>query len=91
MPVRITHRAGRLGRINPGQQHIAGADVTARMQRQYEDILASLREAHRFRSDRKRKQVAAATVRKLAQNPSPLAEAERIAEEFHGRQARNDI
>lgn len=88
---RITHRVGRMGKINPGHQHLAGADVTARMQRQYEDILASLRDADRYRSDRKRKQVAAATVRKLAQNPSSLAEAERLAEEFHGREAREDF
>lgn len=91
MPIRIHHRGGRVGRLNPGQQHLAGADVTSRMQRQYEDILASLRESHRYRSDRKRKQVAAATVRKLAMNPSPLAEAERIVEQFHGREARGDF
>ena len=88
---RITHRVGRMGKINPGRHHIAGADVTSKMQRQYEDILASLREVHRYRSDAKRKQVAAATVRKLAANPSERAAAERLAEEFHGRRARGEF
>ena len=82
---------GRMGKINPGHQHLAGADVTEKMQRQYEDILASLREVHRYRSDAKRKQVAAATVRKLAQNPSERAMAERLVEDFHGREARGEI
>lgn len=89
--VRISHRLGRMGKINPGHQHLAGADVTAKMQRQYEDILASLRDVDRYRSDRKRKQVAAATVRKLAQNPSGRELAERLAEEFHGRKARGEF
>jgi hypothetical protein len=58
------------------------------MQRQYEDILQSLRHYHRYKSDAKRKQVAAATVRKLAkENPLNHGEEEaiRIAEDFHGR------
>src|SRR5215467_11463128 len=55
--------------INPGRKHIAGKDVTAKMQRQYEHILKSLRSGHYFKTDAKRKQVAAATVRKLAHNP----------------------
>ena len=91
MPLRITHRVGRLGKINPGQEHLAGSDVTARMQRQYEDILASLRDVDRYRSDRKRKQVAAATVHKLAHNPSDRAVAERLVEDFHGRKSRGEF
>ena len=89
MPVAI-RRMGRMGKVNPGLHHIAGSDVTPKMQRQYEDILASLREAHRYRTDADRKRVAAATVRKLA-NPTPLEEATRIAEEFHGRMALGDF
>ena len=48
---------------NPGHQHIAGG--TAKMQRAYEDILASEQYYHRFPTLAKRKQVAAATVRKM--------------------------
>ena len=69
MTARISNRMPRAGRANPGRHHLAGRDVTMRMQRQYEDILDSLRRAHRYGSDAKRKQVAAATVRKLAENP----------------------
>jgi hypothetical protein len=88
---RIANRLPRYRRPNPGTEHIAGRDVTAKMQRQYEDILSSLRHYHRYSSDAKRKQVAAATVRKLAQNPDERQAAERLAEEFHGRAARGDI
>jgi hypothetical protein len=67
---KIANRMPRLGRGNPGRKHLRGGDVTAKMQRQYEHVLESLRRYHRYPSDRKRKQVAAATVRKLAgQNP----------------------
>jgi hypothetical protein len=86
-------------------KHLAGPDVTAKMQRQYEHILASLREYHRQWSERKRKQVAAATVRGMAHNPGAGAEllhrlgiatddesrAELLAEEFHGRPGRQTI
>jgi hypothetical protein len=99
---KIANRMPRLGRGNPGRKHLRGGDVTAKMQRQYEHVLESLRRYHRYPSDRKRKQVAAATVRKLAgQNPSIMerifggrgdeGRAERIAEEFHGRPARETI
>jgi len=55
---------------NPGRKHIAGKDITAKMQRQYEHVLESLRASRTFgRDDKKRKSVAAATVRKLAHNP----------------------
>jgi hypothetical protein len=84
---------------------LAGPDVTAKMQRQYEDILGSLRRYRRFASDAKRKQVAAATVRKMAHNPSVVtrllrnlgigvddeSRAELLAEEFHGRPVRDVI
>ena len=85
---RIANRLGRYGKRNPGQHHLAGEDVTAKMQRQYEDILASLRARHQFASDRKRKQVAAATVRKLAHNPSEEIGEQELSEAFHGRAAR---
>lgn len=79
---------------NPHAHHLAGSGVTEKMQRQYADILQSLRHYHRYRSDAKRKQVAAATVRKLAHH-NPLNEAERRAEEmaesFHGRPVRDII
>jgi hypothetical protein len=95
----------RQGRRNPGREHLAGADVSEKMQRQYEHILQSLRDYHRFRSDAKRKQVAAATVRKMAENPGTLrrvlkhlgigtdddTRAELLSEEFHGRPARDII
>ena len=85
---RVSNRMRRDGRANPGMKHLAGADVTAKMQRQYADILASLRHYHRYSSDEKRKQVAAATVRKLAKS-NPLNGDEQgaiaIAEDFHGR------
>jgi hypothetical protein len=90
---RISYRMARMAR-NPGRRHLAGSDVTPKMQRQYEDILQSLRHYGRYRSDAKRKQVAAATVRKLAHhNPLNAEEhrAERLAEEFHGRPAREFI
>jgi hypothetical protein len=72
------------------------------MQRQYEHILGSLREHHRYGSDARRKAVAAATVRKL-RNPSTLnnwlrnltlddeQRAEQLAEDFHGRPPRDFI
>ena len=94
---RIGNRLHRQGRLNPGRKHLAGRDVTAKMQRQYSHILESLRDYHRFRSDATRKHVAAATVRKMQQNPSMLerwlrnltlgeeGKAEQLAEEFHGR------
>lgn len=92
---KIANRLGRYGRSNPGRRHLAGADVTSTMQRQYEHILDSLRASRRYRSDAKRKQVAAATVRKLAaqQNPNSdsAVEAEQLAEEFHGRPVRDVI
>ena len=90
-------RFARGGRVNPGTHHIAGADITPKEQRQYEDILQSLRHYHRFSTDAKRKQVAAATVRKMAKNPGALrnlmrnlgiddqGDAERMSEAFHGR------
>lgn len=93
----IGNRMHRQGRTNPGRKHLAGADMNAKMQRQYEHILQSYRDSHRFRSDRKRKEIAAATVRKMAQNPSILenwrrnlffddqGRAEALAEDFHGR------
>lgn len=87
-------RVPRFGRPNPGRKHIAGADITAKMQRQYEHILAGLREYGRYRTDAKRKQVAAATVRKMAQgNPLNFGEtrAARLAADFHGRPAREII
>lgn len=99
----IRNRLARQGRRNPGREHLAGADVTAKMQRQYEHILQSLRDYKRFRTDAKRKQVAAATVRKMQENPSALkrlfrnlgvdeeTQAERLAEEFHGRPVRDYI
>ena len=75
------------------------------MQRQYTHILQSLRQHHRYSSDRKRKQVAAATVRKMQQNPGVLtslfrnlgiglddeSRAEMLAEDFHGRPVRDVI
>jgi hypothetical protein len=90
--------------VNPGRKHLRGADVTAKMQRQYEHILQSLRDYRRFRTDAKRKQVAAVTVRKMRQNPSKVAgllrhlgigiddenKAELLAQDFHGRTA-NDV
>ena len=76
---------------NAGRKHLAGADVTAKMQRQYERILGSLRSKHRYTSDAKRKQVAAATVRSLQSNPGELERAERLAEAFHGRPPRETI
>jgi hypothetical protein len=80
---------GRQGRVNPGREHLAGADVTAKMQRQYEDILRSSRKYHRYGSDAKRKQVAAATVRAMAQhNPNGEERARRLTEDFHGREPR---
>lgn len=97
----IGNRRPREGKVNPGRKHLAGRDVTAKMQRQYEHVLASLRD--RFGSEGKRKQIAAATVRKLAQNPGMLerwirnlsgngaAQAEQLAEEFHGRPPRDVI
>ena len=96
----------RLGRPNPGREHISGADVTARMQRQYEHILQSLRDYHRYGSDAKRKQVAASTVRKLAEQNRGIvtkalqsigiptddrSRAELLAEEFHGRPVRQEL
>jgi hypothetical protein len=70
---KIANRMPRLGRGNPGRRHLRGGDVTAKMQRQYEHVLESLRRYHRYPSDRKRKQVAAATVWKMAGlgNPRP--------------------
>lgn len=94
MMARIAHRLPRQGRMNPGRRHLAGADVTAKMQRQYEDILESLRHYGRYRTDAKRKQVAAATVHKLAhRNPLNQDEqrAHELAEEFHGRAPREII
>lgn len=102
---RIGNRLGRGGRVNPGRAHLAGRDVTGRMQRQYEHILQSLRSHHRYTTDEKRKQVAAATVRKRRQNPSVLNRlmrnfgigttdqdrAEMLAEDFHGRPVRDVI
>ena len=96
-------RMARRGRPNPGMEHLAGADITDKQQRQYEDILQSLRHYHRFSTDAKRKQVAAATVRKLAKNPGALrslmrnlgideqGDAERMSEAFHGRPVREII
>lgn len=100
---KIGNRIARRGRANPGLAHLAGRDVTARMQRQYEHILESLRDYHKFGSDARRKAVAAATVRKLQQNPSRLqtwlrnlvldqqGQAEQLTEDFHGRPARDVI
>lgn len=91
MAARISYRLPRYGRLNPGRKHIAGADITAKMQRQYEHILEGLRHYGRYRTDAKRKQVAAATVRKMEQgNPLNFGEerAARLAEKFHGRPAR---
>lgn len=102
---RIANRMFRQGRQNPGRRHLKGADVTGGMQRQYEHVLQSLRERHRFSSDAKRKAVAAATVRKMRQNPSALSSlfrnlgiglddesrAELLAQEFHGRPVRETI
>lgn len=91
---RIGYRLPRYGRSNPGRKHIAGADITAKMQRQYEHILQGLREYGRYRTDAKRKQVAAATVRKMSRgNPLNSGEerAARLAQEFHGRPAREII
>jgi hypothetical protein len=99
----IGNRLARQGRGNPGREHLSGSDVSGKMQRQYEHILQSLRDYRKFRSDAKRKQVAAATVRKLQQNPASLkslfrnlgldeeGQAERLAEEFHGREVRDII
>ena len=99
----IGNRLGRQGKSNPGRKHLAGADVTAKMQRQYEHVLASLRDYRKYRTDAKRKQVAAATVRKMQENPSALrslmrnlgldeeGQAERLAEAFHGRPPRDRI
>lgn len=99
-------RLGRYGKPNPGRRHLAGADVSEKMERQYEHVLASLRQHGRYRSDAKRKQVAAATVRKLAQqNPSALSRlgsalglgldeesrAQLLTEDFHGRPVRDVI
>ena len=84
MAKRIANRMARYGRANPGQKHLAGSDVTPKMQRQYSDILESLRHYHRYRSDAKRKQVAAATVRKLAHH-NPLSIAEQQAEQLAER------
>lgn len=93
----------RSARPNPGRKHLAGKDVTVKMQRQYEHILGSLRDQHRFRSDARRKAVAAATVRKLQRNPGVVdnwlrnltldeeGKAEQLAEEFHGRPPRDFI
>lgn len=74
------------------------------MQRQYEHILAGRRSRQRYESEDRSKQIAAATVRKLAQNPSMLERwgrnlgfgtdedrAEQLAEDFHGRPARDFI
>lgn len=102
MGPRTANRMPRCGRSNPGRRHLAGPDVTAKMQRQYEHILQSLRDYHRYGSDAKRKQVAAATARKMAHNPSALQrlwrslgdeadQAELLAEEFHGRPAEEVI
>lgn len=94
MATRIGYRLPRYGRGNPGRRHIAGADITAKMQRQYEHILESLRHYGRYRTDAKRKQVAAATVRKMKiGNPLNFGEerAARLAEQFHGRPAREII
>jgi hypothetical protein len=99
MPI-VTKRIPRQGRLNPGEKHLAGADIGPREQRQYEHILESLRQSHRYHSDRKRKQVAAATVRSMLRNPSMYASvlhglgldeesrARQLAEEFHGRPSR---
>lgn len=95
MAARVSYRLPRYGRLNPGRKHIAGADITAKMQRQYEHILAGLRHYGRYRTDAKRKQVAAATVRKMALgNPLNTGEeraARILAREFHGRPAREII
>ena len=102
---RVGNRLRREGRANPGRRHLVGSDVTAKMQRQYEDILGSLRDEGRYGSDRKRKQVAAATVQKLRKNPSALrsllrnlgiatdeeTRSELLAKEFHGRPVRDFI
>lgn len=100
---RIGNRIGRLGRRNPGRHHLAGGDVTAHMDRQYEAILDSLRRRHRFGSDERRKSVAAATARKLAQNPGVFGRlwgnlagddetlARQLTEDFHGRPVRDLI
>lgn len=104
---RIGNRLPRQGRRNPGRKHLRGVDVTDKMQRQYEHILESLRERHRFHGDRKRKSVAAATVWKLAKTKNPSAisslfrnlgiglddesRAELLAEDFHGRPVRDVI
>lgn len=95
---------GRQGKSNPGRQHLRGADVTGTMQRQYTRILQSLRDRSRYDSEAKRKQVAAATVRKL-HNPGAFnavmrhlglpiddaSRAEQLSEEFHGRPVREII
>lgn len=76
---------------NPGRKHLAGADITDRQQRQYERILLSLRSKHKYATDAKRKQVAAATVRAMRANPGELQRAEELAEAFHGRPPRETI
>lgn len=86
-----TARLPRFAPTNPGRRHLPGADITAKQQRQYERILSSLRVNHKYTSDAKRKQVAAATVRALRQNPGELERAEQLAEAFHGRPPRETI
>jgi hypothetical protein len=96
---RIGNRIGRYGKRNPGRKHLSG-DVPKFMQDRYAAILASMRARHEYGSDRKRKQVAAATVRKMMrENPSGLrgmlrqvgiatddqTRAELLSESFHGR------
>jgi hypothetical protein len=96
----------RFGRRNPGREHLSGEDVTSKMQRQYEHILESLRKYRRQWSERRRKSVAAATVRGMAAgNPGAVADwlqsagiatdeqsqAELLAEDFHGRPGRQTI
>lgn len=59
-------------RPNPGRRHLAGQDITPRMQRQYEHVLESLHDYRPQWSEARRKSVAAATARKMtghAMNP----------------------
>jgi hypothetical protein len=86
----IANKRGRMGRVNPGRRHISG-DIPMKYQRMYEHVLASARERGEYPG--REKEVAARTVRKyLSQhNPESLAEATRIAEDFHGRMARGDF
>lgn len=80
---RVANRTARRGKLNPGTQHVAGG--SAEVQERYTAILKSLRQRREYDSDATRKRVAAATARKMSQNPGDLQAAEELAEKFHGR------